>query len=74
VSVWIPAVVPRPPWHEIVEEILSETVILFAILVAVWGIRMALNFTLGPGAKLYGLIPVEWITDTGDLVAFLRYL
>jgi hypothetical protein len=58
---------------ENVEVILIHAIGMAVTIVTIWGFQYLLKLTLGEDAKLFGRLPIIYISQFGDLLAMLRF-
>ncbi len=60
------------PLEELLE-ILQHTVVLVAAIASIGAVHLALTSILGPDAKFYDRIPIQYVIDTAHLAMLVRF-
>jgi hypothetical protein len=58
---------------ETAPEITRHTIALLLSLFSLWLIHLALKHLLGD-PKFFGVIPVQWIIDVGDIIILIKFI
>ena len=62
-----------PAVFETAPEITRHTIALLLSLFSLWVIHLTMKYLLGD-PKFFGLIPVQWIIDVGDIVILVKFI
>ena len=54
------------------ENVVQHAAALAVTILAMWGIQYLLKFTVSEDAKLFDVVPVDYVWLLGDLAAMLR--
>lgn len=60
--------------RKVSEPIALHFIAMTLTILSIWGFHLILRYSLGEGAKLFDRLPVIYIAQVGDAVAFLRFI
>jgi hypothetical protein len=55
------------------EPVIRHAISMAVTIVCIWGFQFLLKRTLGEDAKLFDRLPIIYVAQLGDLLAFLRF-